>query len=257
MEIITFGPGEILYREGDPSSTALLVESGVIEILQGAPEKPRVVGTISANEVLGEMGLIAEQPRTHTARAAQAGQAVRVTREEFPQLLALDPKRGLRYLGTLFERIRRLEAELEVQRGERVASEGRAGGKFRLVLCPLSRLTAGLLPPDGMVVQQFPFRVGRASEAHEPQALDLNDFWLLDYPPFQVSRNHLAFDLTETGRYIVRDRGSHLGTIVNDQPIGGRAPHKTAELTEGDNVVIVGPRSSRFQFRAVLEPVAD
>ncbi len=254
MEIITFAAGEILYREGDPSSHALLIEKGTVEILQGGPNHPRVVGTVSANEVVGEMGLIDEQPRTHTARAAAAGQAVRVTREEFPSLLASDPQRSLRYLGSLFERIRRLEAELEALRGG-AGPEGKAGGAFRLVLCPLSRLTAGMLPPDGIVIRQFPFRLGRASEAHEPQSLDLNDLWLLDKPPFEVSRNHLAFDLTEKGQYIVRDRGSHLGSIVNDQPIGGRSAHKSAVLEEGDNVVILGPRSSRYQFRVVLEPI--
>jgi CRP-like cAMP-binding protein len=256
VDIITFQAGEILYREGDPSSHALLVESGSVEVLQGGPENPRVVGTVSANEVLGEMGLIDEQPRTHTARAAQAGQAVRVTREEFPMFLATEPLRGLRYLGTLFERIRRLEAEVESLRGGRSAPEGRVGGAFRLLLCPLSRLTAGMLPPEGMVIQKFPFRLGRASEAFEPQSLDLNDLWLLDKTPFEVSRNHLAFELTETGKYLVRDRGSKLGTIVNEQAIGGRSASKTAELTEGDNVVILGPRSSRYQFRAVLEPAS-
>ncbi len=226
MEVITFQPGEILYREGDPSSHALLIERGSVEVLQGVLDKLRTIGTISANEVLGEMGLIDEQPRTHTARAREAGQAVRVTREEFPRLLASDPQLGLRYLGSLFERIRRLEGELEALRGARTGSEGRAGGKFRLVLCPLSRLTAGMLPPDGLVIRTFPFRLGRASEAYEPQTLDLNDLWLLDKPPFEVSRSHLAFDLTEDGKYLVRDRGSFLGTIVNDQPIGGRSGAK-------------------------------
>lgn len=256
MDIITFRAGEILYRKGDPSSYALLVEKGIVEILQGGPDNSNLVGTISANEVLGEMGLIDEQPRTHTARAVKEGEAVRVTREEFPKLLAADPQRGLRYLGTLFERIRRLESELEGLRGKRGAQEGRAGGAFRLVLCPLSRLTVAMLPPDGMVIHTFPFRLGRASEARERQALDLNDLWLLDEVPFFVSRSHMAFDLTETGQYLVRDRGSHLGTIVNDQMIGGGSARKTAELTVGDNVVILGPPASRFQFRVVLEPVS-
>lgn len=255
MDIITFKAGEVLYLEGDPSSYALLIESGTVQILQGGSGKPRVVGTVSANEVLGEMGLITEQPRRYTARAVEAGKAVRVTREGFPQLLASDPQRGLRYLGTLFERVRRLEAEVETLRGGQAPAEGRAGGEFRLVLCPLSHLTASILPPEGFVISTFPFRIGRASEAHEPQSLDLNDLWLLDKAPFRVSRSHLAFDLTESGVYVVRDRGSHLGSIVNEEPIGGRSERKTAELSEGDNVVVLGSRSSPFQFRAVLEPV--
>ncbi|MFO0843792.1 MAG: hypothetical protein U0797_15590 [Gemmataceae bacterium] len=48
-------------------------------------------------------------------------------------------------------------------------------------------------------------------------------------------------------RYIVRDQGSNLGTIVNEKLIGGRSTSRRRRR-KGDNVVILGGRSSPFQF---------
>jgi pSer/pThr/pTyr-binding forkhead associated (FHA) protein len=109
------------------------------------------------------------------------------------------------------------------------------------------------LPEGGLPVTRFPFRIGRATEAHEPDALDLNDLWLLDPPPFNVSRNHMAIDVTDRG-VVVKDRGSHLGTLVNDDLLGGRASARMAELYVGDNVVILGGPKSPYQYRIHVAP---
>src|SRR5207249_11254259 len=112
---------------------------------------------------------------------------------------------------------------------------------------------AEALPDDGLTVTQFPFRIGRASESNEREALDLNELWLIDRKPFTVSRNHLAIDRSEDGSLIVTDRGSHLGAIVNETPIGGKAPNQSAPLLDGDNVVILGGSKSPYQFRVTVE----
>ena len=52
--------------------------------------------------------------------------------------------------------------------------------------------------------------------------MDLNDLWLLDQKPFNVSRNHVLIDLDAEGTVVVRDRGSHLGCQVNDAPVDRR-----------------------------------
>lgn len=256
MSQVTFRAGDLLFQEGDPSNHAFLLESGSVEILRGYPEAPRTLGMISAGEVFGEMGLIDERPRRGTARAVTDGQVTKLTREEFSSLLLSDPQRCLRYLRSLFERLRQLEAQLHPSTESDASREGKTTGKFELRLFPLSRHTAGILDPEGLAISTFPFRIGRANEARESQPLDLNDLWLLDKSPFSVSRNHAVFDLIDGNRYIVRDRGSHLGTIVNQKPIGGKSLIREAELEEGDNVIVLGGRSSPFQFRAVLQRVS-
>jgi hypothetical protein len=53
---------------------------------------------------------------------------------------------------------------------------------------------------------------------------------------------------------VVRDRGSHLGCVVNDEWIGGRAAAGHARLVLGDNVLVIGSRMSPYQFRVAVSP---
>jgi len=199
-----------------------------------------------------------------------------MTRDEFEHLLTHDPARTRQYLRSLFERLRSLTArvagEIEVvpQAGpvpppaapvgelilpaqtELPGGVGKPAG-WAVVVHPLTRKAAETLPDDGLRATRFPLRIGRASGAHEPEALDLNDLWLLDDKPFSISRNHCEIDVNHEGP-IVRDRGSHLGCVVNDEPIGGRRAEAYAKLHPGDNVLVVGPRMSPYQFRVTVTP---
>jgi hypothetical protein len=69
--------------------------------------------------------------------------------------------------------------------------------------------------------------------------------------PYNVSRNHCEIDLSHEG-LIVRDRGSHLGCLVNDTAIGGKAVYGYTKLGDGENVLILGGRMSPYQFRVTV-----
>jgi hypothetical protein len=186
------------------------------------------------------------------ARAVTDGSATSLTREEFEHDLLHDPQRSRRYLRGLFERLRELTTRAAAI-ALPVAHGDAAPATASVILYPLTRKATETLPENGLAVTTFPFRIGRASEASEGQPLDLNDLWLLDSAPFQVSRNHLSIDLWDGHQLIVRDRGSHTGTIVNEQPIGGKSRATVAPLAMGDNVVIVGAPQSPYQFRVNVQ----
>ena len=113
------------------------------------------------------------------------------------------------------------------------------------------RKAARSLPDQGLRVTRFPLRIGRAAAAHEPEPLDLNDLWLLDVKPFNISRNHCEISIDHDVP-IVRDRGSHLGCFVNNVPIGGGEFIGHARLELGDNVLVVGSHMSPYQFRVTV-----
>jgi hypothetical protein len=253
MRTRQFAAGDILWREGEPGGDAVLLESGTVVLLDSHTAPPAVTATYGPGDVLGEVALIDERPRAHTARAQTSGQALLLGREEFPQALLSDPQTCLPFVLALLERLRRLEprppAVLPVAGGQAGPPTG-----WRLCLWPLSRHTARLLPEEGLLIDRFPFRLGRAEEADEGHPPSLNDLWLVDKVPFTVSRNHLAFRV-DGSRVLVWDCGSQLGTSVNEKKIGGPSLLTEVALEEGDNVIILGPASSPFKFRAVLERV--
>jgi CRP-like cAMP-binding protein len=260
-----FAPGHVFFRPGDPGERAYLIHAGQVELLGGSPGAYTRTALFEAGEVFGEMALIEERPRLRTARAVTAGRAAALTRDEFEHLLTHDPVHTRKYLRSLFERLRtltaRLAGEVELDDGVGVRprtlvplppNAGRAPG-WVVVLHPLSRKAAQTLPDEGLALGRFPLRIGRATAADEPEAFDLNDIWLLDDKPYNVSRNHCEID-TDGAGLVVRDRGSQLGCVVNDVPIGGRVATTQARLHTGENTLALGPRMSPYQFRVTVRP---
>jgi Cyclic nucleotide-binding domain/FHA domain len=243
-----FQAGDIFFRAGDPGDFAYLIQSGEVELLSGPPSDLRRVTKFGPKEVFGDMSLIEERARALTARAITAGKALSMSRIEFERLLTEDPEQCVHYLKSLFERLRTM-----AHRHEPTAQNGSTAKAMPVVaIHPLTKQTEDSLPVGGLRIPKFPFRIGRASEANEPEPLDLNDMWLIDSHPFNVSRNHLAIELSIDGEVMVADRGSHLGTLVNDQLLGRTSPVRHLALERGNNTVIIGSRESPYQFRVVV-----
>jgi hypothetical protein len=270
----SFDAGQVFFQPGDPGDRAYLVHEGQVESLAGPPDAYRRANVFGPGEVFGEMSLVEERPRTTTARAVTAGRVTPMTRTDFEEMLSTDPALCRQYLRSLFERLRSLSARAAeaappagalavvdltpaaVATGpvDFPAGEGSPPlpDGWSVVLLPLTRKAAQTLPDDGIRITRLPLRIGRTAGAREREALDLNDVWLLDDKPFNVSRNHCELDLSQRG-IVVRDRGSHMGCIVNDEPIGGRAVLGYATLHDGENVVVVGGRMSPYQFRVTVK----
>ena len=260
-----FLAGHVFFRPGDAGDQAYLLHHGQVEILAGTVEPLKRIGLMNAGDVFGDMVLIEERPRSLTARAVTAGRASPMTRDDFERLLTDDPKRIRQYLRSLFERLR----SLTVQMGARAAVRPEAGptapsgpveipiptgkaAEWAVVVHPLTRKAAETLPDEGLRATQFPLRIGRASAADEREALDLNDLWLLDVQPYNVSRNHCEIYIDPHDGPVVSDRGSHLGCGVNEERIGGRSRQGVATLEFGENVLVVGGGMSPYQFRIVV-----
>ncbi len=62
--------GEVLFHEGDTPDTAYLIESGSIHVLARQPGRDLLLATLTAGDLLGEMGVVDRAPRTATAVAA-------------------------------------------------------------------------------------------------------------------------------------------------------------------------------------------
>jgi hypothetical protein len=202
---------------------------------------------LGEGDVLGEMGLLEERPRSATARALEPVVADAVSPAVFARLLVTEPTRSLRLLRVLFERLRTMNRFV----AEHAEPNEAVSLPTRVRVVPLTPETAAAVPPGGLDVDRFPFRVGRTPDEAEA-ALGFNDVELPDRPPYVLSLHHFSLELGRDG-VLVRDRGSQRGTAVNGAVIGGQSNRDVAPLHAGDNEVVAGVAArSPFRFRVVV-----
>ena len=80
-----FTAGDLIFQKGEAGDCAFLIESGQVEISD--PDVGCVLARICAGELIGEIALIDQHPRTASARAVQDTVLIEVKRERVEQLL--------------------------------------------------------------------------------------------------------------------------------------------------------------------------
>ena len=128
---------------------------------------------------------------------------------------------------------------------------------FLVALTPEAKAALG---GAGVEMGVFPFRVGRDSrsgprsasgasaERRKPGTQPANELYLAETGErFNVSREHFQIEDNGAG-YVLVDRLSTCGTIVEGAVIGGRNTGGTVQLSDGD-VIIVGTSNSSYVFK--------
>tara|TARA_R110002096_G_scaffold301473_5_gene496388 strand:+ start:609 stop:1433 length:825 start_codon:yes stop_codon:yes gene_type:complete len=273
MERQSFAAGKVIFREGEDSQEAYRVISGKVQISVPTPNGPQILSHVNPGEIFGEMGMVDEQPRSAAAIAASDVLVEVISMETFIDYLQSDPNIMSAYLATVFERLR--SSDLLLQMAIKRQSDAEYVGKDDISLEELLyrpavpekeevdpspktlKLTAtyegqGInIEPIEMTIEKFPFRIGRLDALGETSPFGNNDLSIPDSRPFQVSRNHCAIE-EQNGSYVIRDRGSTLGTLVNGSRIGVNHEVLSARLVLGENEIAFGSSRGPHQFRLVI-----
>lgn len=101
---------DLIYRQGDPSTTLFFIESGTVKLSFIDPTGKRVsLPPRGPGEMFGELSLIGERTRSHYAEALQESILIQVTRERFLGFVRHQPELLLQLLEVMGQRIRELE----------------------------------------------------------------------------------------------------------------------------------------------------
>jgi hypothetical protein len=268
MRRTRYAKGEVIVAEGDFTSDAYMINSGLVEVYRMGPPERRL-SVLGPGDFFGEMALITERSRSASVRALEDVDVRVVDREAFLRLWRADPDAMIPLVAMLCERIRILDALVfELARQAHLDSDSAstlmAIGESVLHPSAASVLTAPILFIEGITpeagrslpqacvpVNRFPFRIGRKSSTPDP--LSQNELGIEDREPYQISLNHCA--IVRLGeRHFLIDRGSRWGTIVNGIEIGGRQRPGCLELTDWTNEVALGARGTPFRFRLTIVP---
>jgi NTE family protein len=97
LEWVDLPAGETLFKEGDAAPDAYVMTAGHLAIVMGAGACRRTVARICPGEVVGEMALLADAPRSATVVALHDSYLIRLPRRAFDALLQGAPD-ARRYL---------------------------------------------------------------------------------------------------------------------------------------------------------------
>ncbi|HEV7258738.1 MAG TPA: cyclic nucleotide-binding domain-containing protein [Bosea sp. (in: a-proteobacteria)] len=106
-ERVAFAAGDVLFRQGDESDAAYVLLAGTADVIIEAGDGGQVrVSSLAQNAILGEMGLVTDDPRSATVVATSAIDALKLRKDVFLALLAEFPKMALSVTRLMVRRLR-------------------------------------------------------------------------------------------------------------------------------------------------------
>ena len=111
----SYQPGQLIMRQGDTGVGAFIIRSGKVEIIQERDGKEQKLATLGPGDVVGEMALLDEFPRSASVRAIEPTTALGIQRWHFKGILESHPQLALALLPILTRRIRSAEGVLPAQ----------------------------------------------------------------------------------------------------------------------------------------------
>lgn len=85
-EEVSFGPGETVFRKGEPTDAIYLILSGRAVI----DDDGRTVREATEKEALGTVAALDRNPALHTVKAMDAVYALKLNAQDFDDILAVD-----------------------------------------------------------------------------------------------------------------------------------------------------------------------
>lgn len=88
----SYRAGKPIFRKGDAGDVAYVIQSGTVDIVRPVAGENRLIATLAAGEIFGEMALIDGKPRMADAIAASDVVVLAVPSDQFQEKLrAADP----------------------------------------------------------------------------------------------------------------------------------------------------------------------
>jgi CRP/FNR family cyclic AMP-dependent transcriptional regulator len=105
---VTFAPGAVVLRQGDPSESLFVILTGTVQVERHYPERPNpvVLATLGPYEIVGEMGLLDRDTRSATVVAAEETSLFEIGYHSITRTVLEHPGATAELLRTLSRRLR-------------------------------------------------------------------------------------------------------------------------------------------------------
>ena len=111
-ERVIFGKGQELFHQGDSGDTAYIIVKGSADVLIDSPGGELAVAKIGKNELVGEIAILCDVPRTATLRADEEVTTLAISKDLFFQMVREYPDMGIEIMRELAQRLEQTNAQL-------------------------------------------------------------------------------------------------------------------------------------------------
>jgi len=104
-ERLTFEPGERLFGQGERADAAFVVIEGRADVTVDGPKGSIAVAHVERNDIVGEIAILCDVPRTATVTAATRLVVLRLTTEIFFRFVNEFPQMAIEVMRELAQRL--------------------------------------------------------------------------------------------------------------------------------------------------------
>jgi CRP-like cAMP-binding protein len=111
--LLSFAPGQVIFREGDPGRVMFIIQDGRVRISKRVLDTEKTLDTLRKGDFFGEMALVEGLPRSATATALGATTLRVVDEDGFAKLLGQGGSMALSMLREMSARLREADRQIE------------------------------------------------------------------------------------------------------------------------------------------------
>jgi len=111
-ERISFATGDELFHQGDPADAAYIIMDGNVDVTIDIPSGRLNVAKLGRDQIVGDIGVICDVPRTATVTADGATVTLKITKELFFRMVTDFPSIGIEVMRVLAQRIEHMNVQL-------------------------------------------------------------------------------------------------------------------------------------------------
>ncbi len=107
-----FSEGEHLCDQGENGDSAFIILDGNADVVIDTEDGPITIAQIGANDIVGEIAILCDVPRTATIVASSDLETLAISKDNFLKLLKEFPDVSLEVMRVLGQRLDRMNQEL-------------------------------------------------------------------------------------------------------------------------------------------------
>jgi CRP/FNR family transcriptional regulator, cyclic AMP receptor protein len=111
-ERLRFMGGDEICHQGEVGDAAYIILEGEADVLVDTPAGALRVATVRKNDIIGEIAILCDVPRTATVTASTDVETLKVSKDNFFQLLTQFPQIGVEVMHELASRLHHTTQQL-------------------------------------------------------------------------------------------------------------------------------------------------